>query len=137
MDPEIPRPSEPGLGRLLRRRARGRRMSRSYQGKEFKSWGEYAPRTLQTTGDHSSASRWGYLIVFFGALLIVPAFFGLAKLSSPAFDGASVMWRLGWFLNFMAPYLAIVAPILLGLVGYSALSKWRLKRQIREDIREN
>lgn len=116
MEPEISRPSEPGLGRLLRRRARAKRLSRAYQGKEFRSWGEYAPKTLQTTGDHSHASRWGFIFIFFVAMVAGPAIFGARELAASDYDGTPLLVRIGLFARFIAPFL-IFAGVLLALLG--------------------
>lgn len=127
--------SEPGLKRLLRRRSRKNRMSRSFLGKEYRSWGEYAPRTLQTTGDHSLASRWGYTAVFFFAALTGPALFGLSKFGSSDYEGASLLWRAGLFAEYMTPWLVFAAILLMTLGLFFLLSTWIVARQHRRDQR--
>ena len=125
MDPEIPRPSEPGLGRLLRRRSRAKRLSRSYQGKVFKSWGEYAPMALQTTGDHSSASGWGYIAIFCGAVLIVPLLIGLLVLDSPPMESEPLGRKAMWLLELLRPLLTIDGILLFAVVAHRRWSRLR------------
>lgn len=106
-------PPDPVIGRLLRRRKRSRRISRSYQGKVYQSWGRFAPKTLQTTGDYSLPSRWGFIVLFFVAILVGPALFEAGEVSSPAHQGVPFAVRFSEFFAGMVPYLKFAAVMLL------------------------
>jgi hypothetical protein len=129
MDPEIPHSSEPGLGRLLKRRARAMRRSRSIQGKEYRSWGEYAPKTLQTTGDHSTVGYCAYVAICCGAIVIVPLIIGLLNLSSPVTEGVPLEWRLTRLLVFLLPFLLIAAALPLSILAHNRWQAWKARRK--------
>jgi len=128
MHSESPRPFGSGLRRLLRRRARAKRLSRSYQGKEYQSWGEYAPKTLQTTGDHSHRSRWAYMAICCGAILIVPLIIGLLNLNSPLMEGQPIEWRVIWLFQFLLPFLLIAAIVPAAAFVYVRWQAWKQGR---------
>lgn len=125
MGPESTGPSEPGLIRMLRRRKRRGRMARSHEGKVFQSWGEYAPRTLQTTGDHSAINRWAYVAIFCGAILIVPLFAGLLSISNFRVENYPLSWKLLQLLNIMMPFLAITGLLVLSMLLHGAWLRFR------------
>jgi len=122
-----PESSVPGLSRLLRRRARKDRHGRARGGKTFQSWGEYAPKSLHTTGDHSNANRWAYVAVFVLAILIVPLLIGLLALGLPDLAALPVEWKLAWLLRQMMPFLAMVAVLLIALTIDAGL-RWLRRR---------
>lgn len=117
--------SERGLKRLLRRRSRKNRMSRSFVGKEYRSWGEYAPRTLQTTGDHEPWRQWIYVVFFGLAFLIIPSVLGWAIPNAHMIDHESLPNLALSFLGFIWPWVVTFALIVLSLAFTIRITLWR------------
>jgi hypothetical protein len=124
-DPDGP---DPALVRLLRRRTRKERHGRALSGKSFRSWAEYSPKSLRTTGDHSDFNRWAYVAVFCLAVLIVPFLIALLGLESPEMATLPLSWKLAAVLKAMAPFLIAVSLLLTGLVLDSLRRQWRSRR---------
>jgi hypothetical protein len=124
-DPEGP---DPALVRMLRRRSRKERHGRARGGKSYQSWGEYSPRNLHTTGDHSDANRWFYFAIFSGAILIVPLIIGLLYLDAPHNQPASIEWKVAWFFNSLLPFIVIIVALLVSIIVGSAIRRWWARR---------
>lgn len=132
-DPDCP---DPVLERLLQRRARKYRHSRARGGKSYQSWGEYAPRSLHTTGDTSHTNMWFYVIMGCAAPMVPVFIYHAAVASSVERNGYSATENAIWFASSMAPYALAISGFALLLVAGSRLRIWSETRRRGASLRD-